>query len=148
MKKVTKTQIVKVLRSENVTDIFKIAKLKGVDVSDRGNVYKFIQENAPSDKVYNKAYQLSYAAGNFKVSRAKHTSIKAPIAAAIQNAKYHKNSTKGTNYFKVLIVGNSNIYWANPWHKHADYNKSVAFENTEANRNFAKKLNSFLGFQA
>jgi hypothetical protein len=36
--------------------------------------------------------------------------------------------TKGTPYFKVLIEGNTGIYYASPIYMHADYNKSRVFE--------------------
>ena len=37
---------------------------------------------------------------------------------------------KGTNYLKVLIEGNTGIYYASPVFKHRDYNKSRVFEKT------------------
>jgi len=49
-----------------------------------------------------------------------------------------------TNYAKILIEGNSNIYWAHPQYAHSDYNKSRAFENTEPNRALALKINNYL----
>ena len=40
--------------------------------------------------------------------------------------------TKGTGYFKILIDGNTGIYYASPVYRHRDYNKSRVFEkNTE-----------------
>ena len=40
--------------------------------------------------------------------------------------------TKGTGYFKILIEGNTGIYYASPVYRHRDYNKSRVFEkNTE-----------------
>lgn len=35
---------------------------------------------------------------------------------------------KGTGYFKVLIEGNTGIYYASPSYGHSDYNKSRVFE--------------------
>jgi hypothetical protein len=37
---------------------------------------------------------------------------------------------KGTNYFKVMIEGNTGIYYAHPEFGHADYNKSRVFDKT------------------
>jgi len=37
---------------------------------------------------------------------------------------------KGTNYFKVMIEGNTGIYYAHPKFGHADYNKSRVFDKT------------------
>jgi hypothetical protein len=36
--------------------------------------------------------------------------------------------TKGTGYFKVLIEGNTGIYYASAAYGHSDYNKSRVFE--------------------
>lgn len=37
---------------------------------------------------------------------------------------------KNTNYFKVMIEGNSGIYYAHPEYRHSDYNKSRLFDKT------------------
>ena len=147
MKKVTKSQIVKVLRTQNVTEIFKIAKLHGVDVSNRENVFNFIQKFAPSQKVYNNAYSLSYGASNFKNYRIDHSTIHTPIANVVRFAKKSKKRQKD-NYTKVLIIGDTNIYWASPVYGFKDYNKSFALKNTLKNRGFAQKVNAFIGVQA
>jgi len=39
--------------------------------------------------------------------------------------------TKGTNYFKIMIEGNTNIYLAHPYYQHSDYNKSRVFPKNE-----------------
>lgn len=144
--KVTKSAIVKALRTQNTTEIFKIAKKAGVNVLKKGDVFKFIQEYAPSDKVYRNAYSLSYGSAFFKEQRARSTSINMPVSKAIQFAKQEKKEGT-TNYSKILVIGNSNIYWASPVYKHKDYNKSIAFENTEKNRNVAAVINRFLGYE-
>jgi hypothetical protein len=39
---------------------------------------------------------------------------------------------KGSNYFKIMIEGNTNIYYAHPVYGHSDYNKSRLFpKNTQ-----------------
>jgi hypothetical protein len=38
--------------------------------------------------------------------------------------------TKGTNYFKTLIEGNTGIYFAHPYYGHSDYNKGRIFDKT------------------
>jgi len=42
-------------------------------------------------------------------------------------------SSKGTNYFKIMIEGNTGIYLAHPEYKHQDYNKSRLFDKTPQN---------------
>jgi len=37
---------------------------------------------------------------------------------------------KGTGYFKVMIEGNTGIYYASPAYGHRDYNKSRLFDKT------------------
>lgn len=66
MKTITKKQIKQELRTLNTTNIFKVAKLAGVNVSNRANLYKFIIDNAPSNKVFNSAFSLSYGANYAK----------------------------------------------------------------------------------
>lgn len=144
MKKPSKTQIKKALRNQNTTEIFKIAKMYGIDINEKINIYNFIKEFAPSQKVYKNAYKLSFGCADFKNFRIKHTTINQPIKEVIRWAKYQKEKCKGTNYLKNLILGNSNIYWASPIYKHQDYNKSIALKNTPKNRILAEKINSFI----
>jgi hypothetical protein len=143
MKKVTKKEIAKVLRTQNVTNIFKLCANLCVDVDNKGEVMKFIKDNAPSQRVYSNAYKLSYGSNWFKNFRAKETSVKMPIKDAIDFAKKHKK--RGfDSYSKVLILGNKNIYWASPVYQHSDYNKSVAFPNTPKFRKIADLINKYL----
>ena len=37
----------------------------------------------------------------------------------------------GTNYGKIMIEGNTNIYYASPIYLHNDYNKSIVFPKNE-----------------
>jgi hypothetical protein len=48
----------------------------------------------------------------------------------------------GTNYFKVLIYGNTGVYYASPIFKHQDYNKSRLFDIDEDSENAIKYFNS------
>jgi hypothetical protein len=50
----------------------------------------------------------------------------------------------GTNYYKVMIKGNRNIYYASPDYGHADYNKSRIWPNNEKGRKLMKLFNSIL----
>lgn len=51
---------------------------------------------------------------------------------------------KKSNYFKIMIEGNKNIYLAHPVYKHSDYNKSIVMENTENNRKLMELVNKIL----
>jgi len=143
--KTSKKQIASVLRSGNTTEIFKIAKTSGIDVSNRGSLMRWIEANSPSQKIARKAYNLSYGAGEFKNFRISNTGINNRVIDAINYAKFQK--AKGymeTNYGKILVVGNENIYWAHPAYQHRDYNKSIAFPNTEKNQILTATINAFL----
>lgn len=52
-----------------------------------------------------------------------------------------KNSL-GTNYFKVLIYGNTGVYYASPIYRHEDYNKSRLFDIDEDSENLIKYFNN------
>lgn len=151
-KRITKKEIKATLRTLDTTKIFRIAKLAGVDVSNRLDLCQWIKLNAPSKKVREDAYHLSFNAGLSRKAFIANLEGKNPINKnswhvldAIDYAKYQKN--RGfDNYSKVLIIGNTFIYWASPFFGHKDYNKSTAFQNTAENRLKAEKINKYLGY--
>jgi hypothetical protein len=49
-----------------------------------------------------------------------------------------------TNYGKMFIQGNTNIYYAHPFYKHSDYNKWRAMPNTPKHWKIAQELNKKL----
>ena len=51
---------------------------------------------------------------------------------------------KGTGYFKVLIEGHSNIYYASPDYEHSDYNKSRMFAKNDKNLKLMRIFNSIV----
>lgn len=48
----------------------------------------------------------------------------------------------GTNYFKVLIYGNTGVYYASPIYRHCDYNKSRLFDIDKNSEKLIKYFNS------
>lgn len=146
MKKVTKKQIAKTLRTLNSTEIFKLAKKCGVDVNNRHLVCEFIRENAKTKKVYQNAWRIASVSNESKRPYYKPSFAQiAPICNLINKVREEKKSGK-TSYSKMLIIGNSNIYWASPVYQHSDYNKSKAMVNNEKNREIAAKINKILGY--
>ena len=144
-RRITKKEIKQTLRTLDATKIFRIAKLSGVNIEKRIELLRFIQENAPSQKVYKKAYSLSFGAGNNKHLNHDHSLLKMPVTDVIKYAK--KQKTQGfSNYSKILVIGNSSIYWASPVYMHGDYNKSIALKNNSKNRDLADKINKYLDF--
>lgn len=150
MKKVTKKQIKETLRTGNATSIFQIAAKCGVNTSNRNEVRRFIENNAPSKKIISAAYKLAYFPDDFKHFRCyrgayENSPLRMPITDTIRFAKSQKkDGSINTNYGKILIEGNDHIYWASPVYKHSDYNKSVALKNTEKNRNLMCVINAYL----
>jgi hypothetical protein len=52
--------------------------------------------------------------------------------------------TKGTNYFKILIEGNTGIYLASPEYLHSDYNKSRLFDKNEKTLKIMEIVNKII----
>lgn len=145
MKSVTKKQIQVELRKQTSTAVFAIANKCGVDVTKRVDVMRFVEENAPTQKIYRSAFRLVLCADHANQLKTVHNRIDMPIADAIRYAKQQINDgSMSTNYGKILLEGNNNIYWASPSYGHSDYNKSVAFKNTDRNRKAMQLINSIL----
>jgi hypothetical protein len=144
--KITKREINETLRSLDRTAIFRLAKKCGIDVTNQSRVYHFILENAPTQKLKKAAYGIALYAPNYKEFKYGFIVSKTnPILDAINFAKEQKkNNWMQTNYGKVLIEGDRNIYWAHPQYQHADYNKSRALVNNERNRRVANVINQYL----
>lgn len=146
MKPTTKKHIQEILRTLDRTAIFKLAKAKGINVANRVEVMNFIKDYAPTQKVYRAAYNIAfYKRCNYKSMLDNVYIPPTVVGNAVKYAKVQKNEG-WSNYTKILIEGNNNIYWAHPLYKHKDYNKSVALENTPNNRMLAAKINKYLGY--
>lgn len=146
--KPTKKQIQETLRTLDSTKIFRIAKLSGVDINNRINVMRFVEKYAPTQKIERAAFRLTLCADHANQLKTVHNRIEQPISNAINYAKRQiENGAIRTNYGKILIEGNTRIYWAHPTHGHSDYNKSAAMPNTETNRRAATLINSILSKQ-
>lgn len=144
--KPTKKEIQKVLRTLDVTQIHRIAFLCGVNTDSKSDVYNFIKQFAPTNRVYSLAFKLSYGRTyqrEYKIMYANYIPLRLPIADCIRFARQQKTEGK-SNYSKILIEGFKNIYWAHPIYQHTDYNKSIALSNTEENRKIMKLINKYL----
>lgn len=138
-----KSEIQKILKSKNRTDIFKLVKKLGVEPT-KDNVYDFIKDNFKSNTSFRTAYLIAYSKKLIPYNP--KNNFRQPIFEAIQYAKYQK--LQGfSQYAKILFIGNDNIYWCSPSYGHSDYNKSRAFKNTDKNRKLAKLINKFLGYE-
>ena len=53
-----------------------------------------------------------------------------PVQKTKELIKFSKDF-KDSNYFKIMVEGNKNIYFASPIYLHNDYNKSIVFPKNE-----------------
>lgn len=135
--KTTKKSIELAVRNNDATSLF--AMFEG----DRQKVHAAVG-GLMIQKLAKRAYDLAYCTQR-KFTYRPEKQIHSKQVRAILFAKQQvRGGSMGTNYAKVLIEGNSNIYWAHPSYGHRDYNKSRALENNEANRLLAAKINAYL----
>lgn len=136
--KITKKSIELAVRQDDVTTLFRLFQ------GNRKKVYEAVS-NLTIKKLRKRAYDLAYGRMRSKKSHCPSKQIHSKQIIAIRYAREQVSSGSiKTNYAKILIEGNQNIYWAHPYYKHSDYNKSIAFDNTEFNRSLATKINSYL----
>lgn len=138
----TTKNITEALTSLNPVTIYRVAKHNGVDINRINNILDFAKKHVSYD-VYRKINNLLWY--EIPQTKAKRNDCsrdgRSLIARAINYAKQCKN---GSVYQKILIEGNNNIYWASPIYGHADYNKSIAFPNTEEFRKISVIINNFI----
>lgn len=65
------------------------------------------------------------------------------IQDTIKFARFQKKEGN-SNYSKILILGNMNIYWAHPFYQHSDYNKSIAMPLNKRTVKIAGIINKYL----
>lgn len=143
--KISKKKIQTILRTLNLTLIHKMVHDCGLDANKHHEVMGFIRMYAPSEKVYSKAYSLSYGrAFNKQIQGGQiNHSVNLPIKDALNFAKTQVNEGF-SNYTKILQIGNRNIYWVSPIYGHSDYNKSIAMPNNPKNRRVAILINQYM----
>lgn len=143
--KITKKTIAKELKSLDITRTYRIAKICGVNLQNRNELYHWIISNAPTEKVKNKAYEVAFESNRPKMVK-NGFFIPSPqnrVLKTISHAKFEMTEKRG-RYSKILIFGNTNIYWASPIYQHADYNKSIAMPRTQKNEKLANTINNIL----
>ena len=132
-KRITKKHIVKVLRSMNTTEIFRLYhQLYGGKVTEK-DVYTFIDEFITSDRTYRKIHtevfntlhhcksidalqrlDQSRKSCDFSEKNAKHFAAQA----------LREEISRGLDgYTKRPIMGFTHLYFASPFYGHRDYNK-------------------------
>ena len=109
-------------------------------------LYNWIKINAPTEKVKNKAYEIAFESDRKKMVKKGLFIPSKPqnrVLKTISHAKIEMTEKRG-RYSKILIFGNTNIYWASPIYQHADYNKSIAMPRTTKNEKLANTINNIL----
>ena len=144
--KITKKTIAKELKSLDITRTYRIAKICGVNVKNKMDISNCIKSNAPTEKVKNKAYEIALESDKKKMIKNGFFMPSKPqnrVLKTISHAKIEMEEKRG-RYSKILIFGNTNIYWASPIYQHADYNKSIAMPRTTKNEKLANTINNIL----
>lgn len=128
MKKVTKKEVAKVLRTMDSTQIFHL-HFKMFGHSEKHHVYNFIRDNAPSVKVFKKAYEIAYP-NKHQNERLRYESAilkkhGLPCVSKARIVEFLKEQITDVKspYSKRPMYGFTNLYFCSPIYKHSDYNK-------------------------
>ena len=129
MRKVSKKEIQKVLRTLDTTQIFAMYHRIYGNVTRKG-VYDFIRKYAPSQRVCRNAYDIAYSNKNER-KRARYE-----YKSLLRNGFFHGNQRKEvvdklkeecqdptSNYAKRPMLGHTHLYFCSPIYGHSDYNK-------------------------
>jgi len=144
--KITKKTIATELKSLDITRTYRIAKICGVNLKNKMDIYNWLKSNAPTEKVKNKAYEIAFESDRkkmFKIGLFMPSKPQNRVLKTISHAKVEMAEKRG-RYSKILIFGDNNIYWASPIYQHADYNKSIAMPRTQKNEKLANLINGIL----
>lgn len=141
-KNITKKNIQSVLRTMDATQIFRIVHIIYGGKVERKQVYDFIHEYAPTNRIYDAAYRLAYP---IKLREVWDEARKA-IAFQQANQKHiaieclRENIARGLDgYTKRPIMGNTHLYFASPVYLHSDYNKWQSVE-IKGNEKFCETI--------
>ena len=140
-KKITKKEIVAELKTLDCTRIHRIAAKCGIDANNPIKVSKFADMyvcERLQRKIFSIVNRRDEKRNYFKHS-GKETTIQRIRREMNEQIKWGYSS-----YSKILIEGNTNIYWASSVYLHSDYNKSRAMENTPKNRKIMELVNKML----
>ena len=144
--KITKKTIATELKSLDITRTYRIAKICGVNLKNKMDIYNWLKSNSPTKKVKNKAYEIAYESDRKKMIKNGFFMPSKPqnrVLKTISHAKVEMTEKRG-RYSKILIFGNTNIYWASPIYQHDDYNKSIAMPKNPKNEKLAYLINRIL----
>lgn len=128
---------VKSLKSATRTQIFTFVAKKFGSENIKQKVYDFLKNHSVyGNKI---AYRSAYDINRKTV----YSFVNMPISNVVNFARQQKKEEK-SSYSKILIKGNTNIYWASEFYGHSDYNKSIAMPLNEKNEKFMMAVNSYI----
>ena len=132
-KNISKKNIQYVLRTMDATRIFSLVHIIYGGKVERKQVYDFIREFAPTNKVYEAAYNIAYTGNRHQTEPI--AMVRASIRFQHENQKHiaieclRENIARGLdNYTKRPIMGHTHLYFASPVYQHRDYNKWQSME--------------------
>lgn len=143
-KKITKKEIERVLRTLDSTQIFRMFhRIHGV-IPSRMDVYYFIQNNAPSMRVYRSAYRIAFNPKNqdrrILIEREcilRHGLYQGDARKWVVDYLKEQCQNPSSNYAKRPMMGHTHLYFCSPVYGHRDYNKRRALP-IEGNERFCQ----------
>ncbi len=130
---ISKKNIKSVLRTMDATKIFRLVHIIYGGKVERKQVFDFIKEYAPSDKVAREAYKIAYMGNKYQAEPM--AMVRASIRFQKDNEKHYaiqclkENIARGLDsYTKRPIMGHTHLYFASPVYQHSDYNKWRSLE--------------------
>ncbi len=142
-KNITKKHIQSVLRTENPTLILSLYhQIYGGRV-DRWQALHFIEEFAPSNRVYRHAYNIALAHRARIIDPdylAKHRQFSNANRKHLAMVELRKEMARQNDgYSKRPMMGHTHLYFCSPEYRHRDYNKWRALP-IEGNERFCELI--------
>ena len=141
-KNITKKQIVATLRSQDRTAIYRLVHIIYGGKPTNMQVYKFIQEFAPTQAIYRNAYKMTidYSINRHLRDFKKEAEFEAANIRHICVKMFFDELERGIdNYSKRPMLGHTHLYFCSPVYGHNDYNKSQMMP-IEGNERFCEVL--------
>lgn len=144
-KNITKKHIEAVLRTMDSTQIFRIVHVIYGGKVEQSQVYHFIKDFAPTNKVADASYHIAYFGkkkAQDRIIAESHTGFLFDEANEkhIVMEHFREELRRGfDNYTKRPIMGHTHLYWASPFYGHHDYNKSRVLP-IEGNERFCELI--------
>ena len=129
-KNITKKHVAQVLRTQDSTKIYRLVHILYGGKVTANAVYKFIEEYAPSERVWNNAYSIAYNSKHrderIRIEEEcirRHGIFRGDIKTEIVNFLKKQCQNTGSNYAKRPMYGHTHLYFCSPVYGHRDYNK-------------------------